>query len=177
MLGEPRYSYAVREVRVGNGMLTIGLTTFALSNVMRVEVYRVAKPEPIGAWANQVAYPFLILAVVALLLGLVGVDGVPWEASLAMACAGLAWPAARAWQLTQFWRPVWRHPVHALQMVTTTQHVHRICSHDERHLAALAELLGAAMKNPAITYRGTIQLITNADTLHTLEASRDSMVR
>jgi hypothetical protein len=177
MLGEPRYRYAEREVRVANGMLTIGLTTFALSNVMRVEVIGVAKPQPIGAWANQVAYPFGIIAVIVLLLRLVGAEGVPWEAALAMVCAGLAWPAARAWQRTQFWRPVWKYPVFALQMVTATQHVHRICAHDSRHLAALAELLGAAMKNPAITYRGTIQLISNADALHTMEATRDSMVR
>jgi hypothetical protein len=177
MLGEPRYRYAVREVRVANGMLTIGLTTFALSNVMRVEVIGVAKPQPIGAWANQVAYPFCIVAVIVLLLRMAGADGIPWEAALAMACAGLAWPAARLWQRTQFWKPVWRYPVFALQMVTTTQHVHRICAHDDRHLAALAELLGAAMKNPAISYRGTIQLISNADTLHTMEATRDSMVR
>ena len=176
MLGEPRYKYAVREVRVANGMVTIGLTTFALSNVMRVEVISVARPEPIGPWANQVAYPFGILAVVVLLLGLVGAD-VPWEAALAMACAGAAWPAARVWQRTPFWKPVWKYPVFALQLVTATQHVHRICAHDPRHLAALAELLGAAMKNPAISYRGSIPLITNADTLHTMEASRDSMVR
>lgn len=177
MLGEPRYKYAVREVRVANGILTIGLTTFALSAVMRVEVIGVAKPQPIGAWANQVAYPFGIVAVVVLLLRLVGADAVPWEAALAMACAGLAWPAARAWQLTQFWKPVWKYPVYALQLVTATQHVHRICAHDARHLAALADLLGVAMKNPAISYHGSIELITNADVLHTLEASRDSMVR
>jgi hypothetical protein len=177
MLGEPRYKYAVREVRVAKGMLTIGLTTFALSNVMRVEVINVASPRPIGAWANQVAYPFGIIAVVVLLLRAVGADGVPWEAALAMAWAGLAWPAARAWQRTKFWTPMWKYPVYALQLVTATQHVHRLCAHDARHLAALAGLLGAAMKDPTISYNGTIELITNADSLHTLEASRDSMVR
>lgn len=176
MFSGPRYRYATREVRVANGTLTIGLTTFALSNVMRVEVIGVAKPQPIGAWANQVAYPFCIVAVIVLLLRLVGAD-VPWEAALAMACAGLAWPVARVWQRTQFWKPLWKYPVFALQMVTTTQHVHRICAHDARHLAALAQLLGAAMKDPSISYHGTIQLISNADTLHTLEAGRDSMVR
>lgn len=177
MLGEPRYKYAVREVRVAKGMLTIGLTTFALSNVMRVEVIGVASPRPIGAWANQVAYPFGIVALIVLLLRMVGADGVPWEAALAMACAGVAWPAARAWQLTRFWRPMWKYPVYALQLVTATQHVHRLCAHDARHLAALAELLGAAMKDSTISYSGSILLITNADALHTLEASRDSMVR
>jgi len=177
MLGEPRYKYAVREVRVANGVLSIGLTTFALSNVMRVEVINVARPQPIGAWANQVAYPFAIVAVIVLLLRMVGADGVPWEAALAMACAGVAWPAARAWQRTRFWKPVWKYPVHALQLVTATQHVHRICAHDDRHLAALAELVGAAMKDPSIRYHGSIQLISNADSLHTLEAGRDSMVR
>jgi hypothetical protein len=140
-------------------------------------VINVAKPQPIGAWANQVAYPFGIVAVVVLLLRLVGADAVPWEAALAMACAGLAWPVARAWQLTQFWKPVWKYPVHALQLVTATQHVHRICAHDARHLAALADLLGVAMKNPAISYHGSIELITNADALHTLEAGKESMVR
>jgi hypothetical protein len=177
MLGEPHYKYAVREVRVANGVLTIGLTTFALSNVMRVEVIGVAKPQPIGAWANQVAYPFVIVAVVVLLLRMAGAEDIPWEAAFATACAGLAWPAARAWQRTQFWKPVWKYPVFALQLVTATQHVHRICAHDARHLAALAALLGVAMKNPAISYTGTIQLISNADTLHTMEAGRDSMVR
>ena len=176
MWGEPRYKYAARDVRVANGTLTIGLTTFALSNVMRVEVVAVASPRPIGAWANQVAYPFLIVAVVVLLLRLVGAD-VPWEAALAMACAGLAWPVARAWQRTKFWKPLWKYPVFALQLVTATQHVHRICAHDDRHLAALAQLLGAAMKDPSISYHGTIQLISNADALHTMEAGRDSMVR
>ena len=87
------------------------------------------------------------------------------------------WPVARAWQQTKFWKPVWKYPVFALQLVTATQHVHRICAHDARHLAALAALLGAAMKDPAISYHGTIQLISNADALHTMEASRDSMVR
>ena len=82
----PRYRYAVREVRVANGMLTVGLTTFALNNVMRVEVVGVARPQPIGPWVNQVAYPFAILAAVMLLLGLVGMD-VAWEAAVAMACA------------------------------------------------------------------------------------------
>lgn len=177
MWGGPRYRYAVRDVRVANGALTIGLTTFALSNVMRVEVVSVARPQPIGAWANQVAYPFCIIAVVILLLRMVGADAVPWEAALATACAGLGWPAARAWQQTQFWKPVWKYSVFALQLVTATQHVHRICAHDARHLAALAALVGAAMKDPAISYHGTIQLISNADALHTMEASRDSMVR
>jgi hypothetical protein len=176
MWGGPRYQYAAREVRIANGMLTIGLTTFALSNVVRVEVVSVAKPQPIGPWANQVAYPFGIVAAIVLLLRLVGAD-LPWEAALATACAGLGWPAARAWQQTNFWKPVWRHPVFALQLVTATQHVHRICAHDPRHLAALAELLGAAMKNPSISYNGTIQLISNADALHTLETGKDSMVR
>lgn len=176
MFGEPRYKYAARDVRVANGTLTIGLTTFALNTVMRVEIIGVARPQPIGAWANQVAYPFLIVAVVVLLLRIVGVD-VPWEAALAMASAGLGWPLARVWQRTRFWKPVWKHPVFALQMVTASQHVHRICAHDARHLAALAELVGAAMKDPAISYHGKIQLISNADALHTLEASRDSMVR
>ena len=176
MLGEPRYRYAARDVRVANGTLTIGLTTFALSNVMRVEVISVASPKPIGAWANQVAYPFVIVAVIVLLLRMVGAD-VPWEAALAMACAGLAWPVARVWQQTKFWKPLWKYPVFALQMVTATQHVHRICAHDARHLAALAELVGAAMKDPAISYHGKIQLISNADALHTMEAGRDSMVR
>lgn len=177
MWGGPRYKYAVRDVRIANGTLTIGLTTFALSTVMRVEIVGVARPQPIGAWANQVAYPFGIVAVVALLLRLVGFDDIPWEAALAMACAGLAWPAARVWQRSQLWKPLWKHPVFALQLVTATQHVHRICAHDTRHLAALAALLAAAMKDPAISYHGTIQLITNADALHTMEASRDSMVR
>ncbi|MCP2264337.1 DUF6232 family protein [Promicromonospora thailandica] len=177
MLGEPRYRYAVREVRVANGVLTIGLTSFALSNVMRLEVITVARPQPIGAWANQVAYPFAIVAVVVLLLRMAGADGIPWEAALAMGCAGLAWPAARLWQQTPFWKPVWRYPVYALQMVTASQHVHRICAHDDRHLAALAELVSAAMKDPSISYRGTVQLISNADQLHTLEAGKDSMVR
>lgn len=172
----PRYKYAVREVRVANGMLTVGLTTFALSNVMRVEVVPVARPQPIGPWVNQVAYPFAIVAVVMLLLRLVGAE-VPWEAVVAMACAGLAWPAARLWQLTRFWQPLWRYPVFALEMITATQHVHRICAHDPRHLAALAELLGAAMKNPAISYTGTIEVISNADALHTLETGKESMVR
>lgn len=177
MFGGPRYRYAVRDVRVANGTLTIGLTTFGLSSVMRVEVVGVAKPQPIGEWANQVAYPFLIVAVVVLLLRLVGADGVPWEAALAMACAGLAWPAARVWQRTKLWKPLWKYPVFALQLVTATQHVHRICAHDPRHLAALAELLAVAMKNPDISYHGSIQLITNADALHTMEAGRESMVR
>ena len=177
MWGEPRYTYAARDVRVANGTLTIGLTTFALSNVMRVEVVGVASPKPIGAWANQVAYPFFIVAVIVLLLRLVGADGVPWEAVLAMACAGLAWPVARVWQQTKFWTPLWKYPVYALQMVTATQHVHRICAHDMRHLAALADLVGAAMKDPKISYHGTVQLITNADKLHTMDAGRDSMVR
>ncbi|WP_275003036.1 DUF6232 family protein [Promicromonospora iranensis] len=176
MFGEPRYKYAAREVRVANGTLTIGLTTFALSNVMRVEVVGVARPQPIGAWANQVAYPFCIVAVIVLLLRMVGAD-IPWEGALAMACAGLGWPTARAWQQTRFWKPLWKYPVYALQLVTATQHVHRICAHDDRHLAALAHLLAAAMKDPSISYHGTIQLITNADSLHTLEATRDSMVR
>ncbi|WP_454859183.1 hypothetical protein [Promicromonospora soli] len=177
MLGEPRYKYAVREVRVENGMLTIGLTTFALSSVMRFEVVNVATPRPIGAWANQVAYPFAIVAVIALLLRMVGADAVPWEAAVAMACAGAAWPAARAWQLTRFWKPMWKYPVYALQLVTATQHVHRLCAHDPRHLAAIAALLGVAMKNPAISYHGSIELITNADMLHTLETGKESMVR
>jgi hypothetical protein len=177
MWGGPRYQYAVREVRIANGMLTIGFTTFALSNIVRVEVVGVAKPQPIGPWANQVAYPFGIVAVIVLLLRLVGADGVPWEAALATACAGLGWPAARVWQRTPFWKPVWKFPVFALQMVTATQHVHRICAHDSRHLVALAELLGAAMKNPKISYNGSIQLISNADVLHTMEAGKDSMVR
>jgi hypothetical protein len=177
MLGEPRYRYAVRDVRVANGVLSIGLTSFALGNVMRVEVIGVAKPQPIGAWANQVAFPFCIAAVVLLLLRMAGADDIPWEAALATACAGLAWPATRVWQRTGFWRPVWRYPVFALQMVTASQHVHRICAHDDRHLAALAELVGAAMKDPSIRYHGSIQLISNADSLHTLEAGRDSMVR
>jgi len=177
MLGEPRYKYAVREVRVENGMLTIGLTTFALSSVMRFEVVHVANPRPIGAWANQVAYPFAIVAVIVLLLRMVGADGIPWEAALAMACAGVAWPAARAWQLTRFWKPMWKYPVYALQMVTATQHVHRLCAHDPRHLAALAALLGVAMKDSTISYHGSIELITNADALHTLEAGKESMVR
>ncbi|MFC8801272.1 hypothetical protein ACFT2C_26360 [Promicromonospora sp. NPDC057138] len=177
MLGGPRYKYAVREVRVANGVLSIGLTTFALSNVMRVEVVGVAKPQPIGAWANQVAYPFAIVAVVVLLLRMAGADGIPWEAAFAMACAGAAWPAARAWQRTDFWKPVWKYPVFALQMVTATHHVHRLCAHDARHLAALAELLGVAMKDSSISYSGSIQLITNADALHTMEAGKDSMVR
>ncbi|PUB24408.1 hypothetical protein C8K30_109157 [Promicromonospora sp. AC04] len=176
MWGRQRYEYAAREVRVANGMLTIGLTTFALSNIVRVEVVGVAKPQPIGPWANQVAYPFGILAVVALLLGLVGAE-VPWEAAVALACAGLGWPAARAWQLTKFWKPVWRYPVFALQLVTATQHVHRICAHDPRHLGALAELLGAAMKNPALSYNGTIQVISNADALHKMETGKESMAR
>ena len=176
MARAPRYRYAVREVRVANGMLTVGLTTFALSNVMRVEVVGVARPQPIGPWVNQVAYPFAIVAVVMLLLGAVGMP-VPWEAALAMACAGLAWPAARVWQRTRFWQPLWRYPVFALQLITATHHVHRICAHDSRHLAALAQLLSAAMKDPTIVYTGTIQVITNADALHTLETSRDSMVR
>jgi hypothetical protein len=62
-------------------------------------------------------------------------------------------------------------------MVTATQHVHRICAHDMRHLAALADLVGAAMKDPKISYHGTVQLISNADALHTMDAGRDSMVR
>ncbi len=33
------------------------------------------------------------------------------------------------------------------------------------------------MKDPSIRYHGTVQLISNADSLHTLEAGRDSMVR
>ena len=178
MWGAPRYKYAVREVRVANGTLTIGLTTFALSNVIRVEVVGVARPEPIGAWANQVAYPFGIVAVVVLLLRTVGIDDIPWEAALAMACAGIAWPAARAWQRTRLWKPLWRYPVSALQVVTASQHVHRLCAHDVRHLAALAELVGAAMKNPAISYHGSIQLISNADALHSMaDAGRESMVR
>ncbi|WP_423463397.1 hypothetical protein ACO229_00790 [Promicromonospora sp. MS192] len=177
MLGEPRYRYAVREVRVANGVLTIGLTSFALGNVMRLEVIGVAKPQPIGAWANQVAYPFGIVAVVVLLLRMAGADGIPWEAALAMACAGAAWPAARLWQRTGFWKPVWKYPVFALQMVTASQHVHRLCAHDSRHLAALAELVSAAMKDPSISYSGTVLLITNADALHTMEAGKDSMVR
>ena len=176
MWGEPRYSYAARDVRVANGTLTIGLTTFALSNVMRVEVVAVASPKPLGAWANQVAYPFCIVAVIVLLLRLVGAD-VPWEAALAMACAGLAWPVARAWQRTKFWKPLWKYPVFALQIVTATQHVHRVCAHDMRHLVALAELVGAAMKDPKISYQGIVQLITNADKLHTMETGRDSMAR
>ncbi len=176
MWGRQRYEYAARDVRVANGMLTIGLTTFALSNIVRVEVFRVAKPKPIGPWVNQVAYPFGIAAVIIMVLRLAGVD-VPWEAAVAMVCAGLGWPAARAWQVSPFWNPVWKYPVFALQLVTATQHVHRICAHDARHLAALAELLGAAMKNPAVSYNGTIQVISNADALHKLEAGKESMVR
>lgn len=176
MVRGPRYKYAVREVRVANGVLTIGLTTFALGNVMRVEVVGVARPQPIGPWVNQVAYPFAIVAVVMLLLRLVGAE-VPWEAVVAMACAGLAWPAARLWQRSGLWQPLWRYPVYALEMITATQHVHRICAHDDRHLAALAELLAAAMKNPDISYTGTIQVISNADALHTLETGKESMAR
>ncbi|WP_369375229.1 DUF6232 family protein [Promicromonospora sp. Populi] len=176
MLRGPRYKYAVRDVRVTNGMFTVGLSTFALSAVMRFEVVGVAKPQPIGPWANQVAYPFAIAAVVLLLLRLVGAE-VPWEAVVATAGAGLAWPAARLWQRTELWQPLWRYPVFALVLITATQHVHRICSHDPRHLAALAQLLGAAMKDPTIRYHGTIEVITNADDLHTLETGKESMAR
>jgi hypothetical protein len=172
----PRYKYAVREVKIANGMVTVGLITFALSNVLRFEVVRVAKPEPIGSWANQVAYPFAIVAVVMLLLRLVGAE-VPWEGVIAMACAGLAWPAAWLWQRTRFWQPLWQYPVFALELTTATQHVHRICAHDFRHLAALAELLGAAMKNPAVRYTGSIEVISNADALHTMESRKESMSR
>lgn len=176
MLRGPRYKYAVREVRVANGVLTVGLSTIALSAVMRVEVVGVAKPQPIGPWVNQVAYPFAIVAVVMLLLRMVGAE-VPWEAVVAMVGAGIAWPAARLWQLTRFWRPLWRYPVFALELTTATHHVQRICAHDPRHLAALAELLGVAMKDPAIRYHGSIEVITNADTLHKLETGKESMVR
>ncbi|HEV6952017.1 MAG TPA: hypothetical protein VKY86_02085 [Promicromonospora sp.] len=177
MLGEPRYKYAARDVRVANGVLSIGLTSFALSNVMRLEVIGVARPQPIGAWANQVAYPFGIVAVVVLLLRMAGADGVPWEAAVASACAGAAWPAARLWQRTPLWKPAWRYPVYALQMVTASQHVHRVCAHDDRHLAALAELVSAAMKDSSLTYSGRVTLITNADLLHTIAAGKESMVR
>jgi hypothetical protein len=166
MLRGPRYKYAVRDVRVTNGMFTVGLSTFALSAVMRFEVVGVAKPQPIGPWANQVAYPFAIAAVVLLLLRLVGAE-VPWEAVVATAGAGR----------TELWQPLWRYPVFALVLITATHHVHRICSHDPRHLAALAQLLGAAMKDPTIRYHGTIEVITNADQLHTLETGKESMAR
>lgn len=178
MRGRQRYEYAERDVRVARGVLTIGFTTFALSNIVRVEVVDLAtKPRPIGAWANQVAYPFCTVAAIMLLLRVLGADDIPWEAVLATACAGLAWPLARLWQSSPFWDPVWRLPVFALELVTATQHVHRICAHDSRHLVALAAVLGSAMKDPSVAYHGSIRVISNADALHTLETGKDSMVR
>ena len=178
MWGRQRYEYAVRDVRVARGTLTIGFTTFALSNIVRVEVVDVAtRPRPIGPWANQVAYPFCTVAAILLLLRVLGAEGIPWEAALATASAGLAWPLAHAWQSSRFWDPVWRLPVFALELVTATQHVHRICAHDSRHLAALAGVLGSAMNDPSVVYHGSLRVISNADALHTLETGKDSMVR